>query len=818
VITDHTLTDVHMTTSIAATERKPRLVFFQFEYSPKLPEFLLIHKQEHAACLSQFFEVTVVDKDCDYQEICERYQPDLTLFESGVPNPACRRPKIRNTHTHPAIPKLGFLHADGFCCAREGFLSDMDGWGIEWFVAIATSAPEHMPSIADKLFIWPNSVDPTTYRDYEQWKSIPVLFTGNKNDIYPWRRTMIKIIPAHYPAMICPHPGYGTKRNVGNVPVGESYARMLNAAWFVPACGTVAKEVVRKHFEIPACGSCLVTERSPALEAAGFVDMVNCVFADEHNVIEKLSQLLRDKERLQAVIDAGHKLVMSRHTNEHRSQVLQWYLLQKKLTRDQRIVQPNPFGELALVESTSVPSRPYAVSGAHHLTLLREGDEKLQGGDYASAESLYLKSANYITYMPEPKVRLAVCQLYMGKAAMALWWIAQPLQFTLAQYKAADPDPVEWAYFIVALLCLGDVVGATKSAEEFEWLRHPELDRVRQVVRRLGPSTGPERSTRSRPGSSRSSIHQLPERSFTEWLEQLVVMLTACGQNDLAERIRGLSANNELLENEKSECQPTAHGHRAASLSSLAWYSGLRTAGTAARALEWRSAGQAIAGKLKAAGKRTLHRMETRYGYMLPYRLSAARRDDPFRSIEEIAREEDVKTALIIGARHGSGNTEAVMIGAGSNASRPPVICLSKSGAGKRNRGDATFRNHAAANWYTMAAKTEDAASTFRGILETVRRELKIDGFDLVLVDGSELGADFVWHEEIQAEVERAKTVVLDDINLLPVGEIHNRALRSPGLTLVDQDPGAGDGFSIFARANNDVSKQPLAQTGAAQG
>jgi hypothetical protein len=59
---------------------------------------------------------------------------------------------------------------------------------------------------------------------------------------------------------------------------------------------------------------------------------------------------------------------------------------------------------------------------------------------------------------------------------------------------------------------------------------------------------------------------------------------------------------------------------------------------------------------------------------------------------------------------------------------------------------------------------------------------------------------------------------VLDDINLLPVGEIHNRALRSPGLTLVDQDPGAGDGFSIFARANNDVSKQPLAQTGAAQG
>src|ERR1035438_8355915 len=103
---------------VAVTERKPRLLFFQFEYSPKLPEFLLIHKREHAACLSQFFEVTVVDTDCDYQEVCERYQADLALFESGVPNPACRRPKIRNTHTHPTIPKLGFLHADGLCCAR----------------------------------------------------------------------------------------------------------------------------------------------------------------------------------------------------------------------------------------------------------------------------------------------------------------------------------------------------------------------------------------------------------------------------------------------------------------------------------------------------------------------------------------------------------------------------------------------------------------------------------------------------------------------------------------------------------------------------
>lgn len=799
------------------TVAKPRLIFFQFRYSPKLPEFLLIHKREHAACLSQFFEVIVVDNDCDYQQVCETYEPDLVLFESGVPNPACRRPRIRNTHTHASIPKLGFLHADGFCCAREGFLSDMDEWGIEWFVAIATSAPEHMPEIADRLFIWPNSVDPDIYRDYEQWKSIPVLFTGNKNDIYPWRQRMIKIIPAHYPSMICPHPGYGTKRNVGHVPVGEAYARMLNAAWFVPACGTVAKEVVRKHFEIPACGSCLVTERSPALEAAGFVDMENCVFADEHNVIEKLSLLLADHERLRDVIESGHKLVMARHTNKHRTQILQWYALQSKLTNNWKIVQPNPFGELALAQSASAPKRPYIVSGAHHLALLREGDNRVRAGDYSTAQELYLKSANYIPYMPEPKVRLAVCNLYLGNASKALSWIAQPLQFTLAQYEAATPDPVEWAYFIVALLCLGDVASATKSAGEFERLRHPELDRVRRVLHLLGYGAGDEVSKPLRPGSSRSSIHQFPERHFKEWREQLTVMLTACGQGEIAERVKRLDASDDAGENTKSIGNPVLHGRMPARLSSLVWYGGLRAAGKATRTLQWRSAAQSIADRLKAMGKKTVHGMERQYGYVLPYRLSAARRSDPFRSIEEIAREEEIKNALIIGARNGAESTEAVITGAGHNASRPPVICLTMSREVSRKRATASNHNSGKANWYAVAPKPDGAASTFREILETARRDHNIDDFDLVLVDGSELGEDFAWHEDLQSEVERARAVVLDDVNLLPAGEIHNRTLRSPSLVLVDQNLGVGDGFAIFGRVNDNFRNHPLAQTGAAR-
>ena len=99
---------------------KPKLVFFQYRYDERLPAFLLIHKQEHVKCLSQFFDVTVIQEDCDYQQICDTYHPDLALFESGVNHETCQRLAIRNTRAHPDIPKLGLHHADAFCNARAG--------------------------------------------------------------------------------------------------------------------------------------------------------------------------------------------------------------------------------------------------------------------------------------------------------------------------------------------------------------------------------------------------------------------------------------------------------------------------------------------------------------------------------------------------------------------------------------------------------------------------------------------------------------------------------------------------------------------------
>jgi hypothetical protein len=518
---------------------KPKLVFFQFKYDPKLPAFLSLHAREHAKCLSHFFDVTVINQDCDFQQVCDRHAPDLVVFESGVPFASCRKPKIRNVISSRQIPKIGLLNADPFGEGRAGFLSDMDHWGIETFFSIATTTAQHMPELAKNLFIWPNFVDAEVYHDYGEAKTVRVLFTGNKNGLYPWRQNMIRIVSSQYPSIMCSHPGYGPLRGTQQPVTGEPYARSLNSAFFVPACGTVTREVIRKHFEVPASRSCLVTQRSEALEAAGFRDMVNCVFAEEHDVLDKLGFLFEHPKELRAVTDRGYELVHSRHTASHRDQIFQWFTLQKRLTPGSRIVQPEPFGNLEIADAENASQNYIATIVAGSLvSLLERGDDHFSRGMYEAAETFYLTCLSHYRFMPEAQLKIALCQLYKGNAKSALSWATKPIQFTLAEYKAPEPDPAEWAYFIISLLCLGRTREALKRAGQFSWLRHPELDRARGLAEWI--CFGRMDALREEP--MRRSVHRLPRYDFSEWLRRVEMMLNACGQSELVQKMADMAS------------------------------------------------------------------------------------------------------------------------------------------------------------------------------------------------------------------------------------------------------------------------------------
>jgi tetratricopeptide (TPR) repeat protein len=517
---------------------KPKLVFFQLRHDGNLPEFVLLHRQEHVKCLSEFFDVTVISENCDYQQICDRYQPDLTLFESGVNYKSVHRLDIKNTHTHQQIPKLGLHNGDSWCEDRTVFLSDMEHWGIETFFSICTTTAEYTPEIAGNLFVWPNCIDPDLHKDYSQDKSIPILITGtNESLIYLWRQKINPLITKYYSSKICQHLGYTNKTRSSRMIYGQQYAKTINSSWFVPTCGTIVKEVVRKHFEIPGSKSCLITEKTPAVEAAGFIDMYNCVFADESNVLDKLDYLFKHPDELDRITVSGYELVHSRHTIKQRDQIFQWFNLYKNLKPNQRIIQTNPFQPLTTVEKSSGIQNSHIIGNGLLIELLRQGDDKLWAGKYEEAESLYLECLKYRESFPEPKLRLAMCSLYKGNAENALSWIIEPLKHSLEERKALAPDPVAWAYFIISLLCQGRLVEANVSIDRFPSICHSELDRTRWAIDCLKNQGEKFPQPESELSKQHYSIHHLPHRNFTDWINNLCTLLQACQQFTLAEML-----------------------------------------------------------------------------------------------------------------------------------------------------------------------------------------------------------------------------------------------------------------------------------------
>ena len=76
------------------------------------PRFALIHNEELVRCLSHLFDVTVISEDGDYQAVCDRFEPEVCVFELGLQLSGARRFSILNTGANPDLPKIGLMNAD----------------------------------------------------------------------------------------------------------------------------------------------------------------------------------------------------------------------------------------------------------------------------------------------------------------------------------------------------------------------------------------------------------------------------------------------------------------------------------------------------------------------------------------------------------------------------------------------------------------------------------------------------------------------------------------------------------------------------------
>ncbi len=508
------------------TPARPRLLFFRWTRAG-LPDFLQAQLDEQVATLQRWFEVVVTDASGDYDAICDTVRPDLCVFESGVYS-AERR--LTRTSAHPSIPKLGFLHADAFDSSRAAAVAELGEWGVESFVTTSMAMAEYTPEIADRLFVWPNAIDAAVFRDYGEAKTVPVLLTGSRARHYPWRNEVARALETAFDTTSTPHFGWNSREAARAMVQGERYARLINASVFVPTCGTMARDVVRKHLEVPGARSCLVTERTAAIEALGFEDMVSCVFAEAGDVVDRLHALQEDPETLQRIVDAGHRLVHEHHTTAHRDQLAQWFGIVSEHGTGVRVDQSWPDGRL----TPSAGERPAGriPVGGRDRALLADGWAQLRAGDRAGAERSFRRAANFFA-IPETQIALAHAALLAGDvpaAGAALTRVHIPV---LSHHRAPHPDPVQWAYELRLQLCAGDDGLAAAAALAHPDLGGVELDRMRRAAARiLGVAVPP-------PGPLTRSAMPVPETPEEEWTAELAAMLRACGQEASAARLTG---------------------------------------------------------------------------------------------------------------------------------------------------------------------------------------------------------------------------------------------------------------------------------------
>jgi hypothetical protein len=764
VILPYNCTPIASAAALNGKPAKPRLLFLRGEEMRGLTDFIHSHLRQQQKCLSLYFDIVTITGSCDYRKLCEEYQPDLTLFESGIyTSHLYSRPReISNTSAFPAIPKLGFLHSDPFCWSRIGFLSDMERWGIETYFTHSVSMAEYLPSIADKLFVWPNFIDSDIFFDYELPKVIPALITGSQAQLYPWRNRVAPAIAQYFPSLVCPHLGYHHVREVSRMVFDGEYARMINASYVVPTCGTIAKEIVRKHFEIPGCNSCLITEETPSLQAAGFVDLQNCVFATEDDVVDKLDYLFKNRDELERITRAGYSLVHSRHTIRQRGQIREWLDLYRSLRPTERIVQTGPFEPLVIVDESSSLKNRHCLSQGVDRQLLRLGHDALRNGDYERAEEMYLRCRNYY-FMPEPILGLTICKLYKGGARSATECIVEYMKARVRTQGNKDLDPVEWAYFIRCLLCQGDLREATRRAHQFPFLRHRELDRCRSIIDALNGSTcevinngsGEDLGTKWRP-----SVHDLPERPFSDWVNDLCMMLKACQQGNLAEQISKVVSQGGVLTSFPSRPRRLKTPSRLRlRRSGQLWLSAQTFRQKVVRCIPW---------KVRVAK----HRLAA-----VRSRMPSARFLD---AVGACARQERADSALICGACYRSAYTRVFLDSIHANPSMPTAFCMASSQESLRGLERRYARNR-----------------QVKLVADCHRHELIMKRFDIIFIDGNLPNM-----EELMEPLTSATTVLIRDTNS-NLGRKIARRLFACEYDLVDERVSSKSRYAIFRRRNS---------------
>ena len=195
-----------------------------------------------------------------------------------------------------------------------------------------------------------------------------------------------------------------------------------------------------------------------------------------------------------------------------------------------------------------------------------------------------------------------------------------------------------------------------------------------------------------------------------------------------------------------------------------------------------------------------LARVGSQVGYFLPYHVSSMRRDEFFEAVEELAKEEAIKTAIVFGGASGEGTTEAFRAGLLKNRENPAAFFINSSTRRFRKLGRRLSRGPAATCFQISSSTPERAAAELESIVSRIKEDHKLTCFDSVVVASASLEPEVSFSPGLKTELHRARFVILDDINGALNFQIHRELLKDSHYVQIACNLELRKGYAIFRR------------------
>ena len=416
------------------------------------------------------FELTVLwmqnYRPFDLKEVIERVEPEIIIYIIPSERLETGYNEIvfpLNADAYLEIPRVIYSNCDK--------ISPLSSAGIMVGENLRASA-NFSSAIVDGEFDWlpfpsyyfPQSLllDTADFKDYQLPKEFCVGMFGAGyvgSGFYPWRTAISEKLLGNFPAVYFP-PVYNKLKEHMNYPrvFRADYSKMINRCQFGVACGTAAKTVLAKHFEIPASGSCLLTEDSFFLRQHGFVDGENCICVTPENVLEKMEYYLTNISELQRITENGYDFVHKTWLAPERVNILySWLELWKTLKQGEKIVQTE-INSLRVVKDSDTETDILQRGEDPISDSWRTGFHYLQQGDISSAKSNFSRTLACVDYEPLGRLGMALVSLFSKNPVLCLKYIEATFIHEQRQGGMGNlHDPVDIAYYIIASLCSGDV-------------------------------------------------------------------------------------------------------------------------------------------------------------------------------------------------------------------------------------------------------------------------------------------------------------------------------------------------------------------------